>query len=500
MGLQIGGIDTIMTKRKSYNYFIYYPECKYFNKPPYDPEEKYPEYPFEFNAGSDKNDIYRMIREIFINSKLDIENYNTPEWNPLGKYIESGNVVLIKPNLVMHYNLNEKEKERELDCLITHPSVVRCLFDYVYIALKGKGKIIIADAPVQDCKFDILLKKSGYEELFKEIKHKVTPDLQIDIADLRETVLDVVDGRQRQMDNENKKYGSKIIDLGGISKFTGGGYSKKVRITNYAAKDTEKHHRNGKNEYCVSDAMLEADVIINIPKPKTHRIAGYTAALKNMIGINARKEYLPHHQKGAKGRTGDEYIGTYRILKWINSSGNDIKNWALSKHINLMVDICNEMCRCIGKKLDKLEDNRKKFGAWHGNDTIWRTIMDVNKIVYFVNKEGALCDEKQRTVLHFGDMVVCGEGEGPLMPSYKKVGGILFSDNPVAFDFCVAKIMGFDYKKLPTLEKALKDQSMIKEEASEINLCSNANDFNRLVNDIEIDFKFEPSVGWRDYL
>ncbi len=72
--------------------------------------------------------------------------------------------------------------------------------------------------------------------------------------------------------------------------------------------------------------------------------------------------------------------------------------------------------------------------------------------------------------------------------------------NPVAFDFCVAKIMGFDYKKLPTLEKALKDQSMIKEEASEINLCSNANDFNRLVNDIEIDFKFEPSVGWRDYL
>jgi len=246
--------------------------------------------------------------------------------------------------------------------------------------------------------------------------------------------------------------------------------------------------------------MLEADVIINLPKPKTHRIAGYTAALKNMIGINTRKEYLPHHRKGPKEKKGDEYIGTHSLLKWINSNMNDLKNWALDKQIDFMVDACNEICRCTGKKLDKLEQDRKKFGMWYGNDTIWRTILDVNKIVYFCNKEGCICDEQQRKVLHFGDMIVCGEKEGPLRPSYKKVGGILFSDNPVSFDFCVVKLMGFDYKKIPTLKNALEDKCLIKEKTDDIRLHSNEEDFDRVVNDINYSFRFEPSVGWRDYL
>ena len=44
--------------------------------------------------------------------------------------------------------------------------------------------------------------------------------------------------------------------------------------------------RNGTvQEYCISEACLEADVIINLPKPKTHRKAGFTGALKNMIGV-----------------------------------------------------------------------------------------------------------------------------------------------------------------------------------------------------------------------
>lgn len=485
----------------SYNYFMYSPGCEYPDMPPYNPEVKYPEYPFEYEKNNDRieNDIYRMIREIFVNSNMDKEHYNTSDWNPLSRYIKPGNTVLIKPNLVTHNNPTEIGN-REMECLITHPSVVRCLFDYVYIALKGKGKIIIADAPIQDCKFDMLLEKSGYGELFKDIKSKATLDLEIDIEDLRDTVLEIVDGKQRQMDNRNKKYDSKVIDLGITSEFMGDGYSENVRITNYAAKETKKHHKNGKNEYCVSAAMLEADVIINIPKPKTHRIAGYTAALKNMIGINARKEYLPHHRKGAKEKNGDEYIGTHEVLKWINSSGNDIKNWALSRHIDFMVDICNEICRYTGKKLDKLEDNRKKFGMWYGNDTIWRTILDVNHIVYFANKEGLIQNSRQRMVLHFGDMVVCGEKEGPLRPSYKNVGGILFSDNPVSFDYCIVKIMGFDYRKIPTLDRALKKQSLIYERPDEIRLYSNNNEFNRIVNDIQISFDFKPSAGWRDYL
>ena len=359
---------------------------------------------------------------------------------------------------------------------------------------------MIADAPVQECRFDALLEKSGYGDLFKVLENRKTKNLEIVIADLRDTVLDNTNGKQRQKHNVNNQYGSKVIDLGNDSRFTDTVGKNKFRITNYSAKETTKHHNGKVNRYCVSEVMLEADVIINLPKPKTHRIAGYTAALKNMIGINTRKEYLPHHRKGSIEKKGDEYIGTHKLLKWINSNMNDIKNSALDKKFDFIVDICNGICRYTGKRLDKLENNRKKFGMWYGNDTIWRTILDVNKIVYFCNKQGCVCKKQQRKVIHFGDMVVCGEKEGPLRPSYKKVGGILFSDNPVSFDYCVVKLMGFDYKKLPVLNNALKDDFLINEKTDEIRLYSNEESFDKLVDDINISFKFEPSDGWKGYL
>ena len=56
-------------------------------------------------------------------------------------------------------------------------------------------------------------------------------------------------------------------------------------------------------------AVLEADVIVNLPKLKTHKKAGVTCALKNLIGINGNKEYLPHHRIGGHNLGGDCYPG-----------------------------------------------------------------------------------------------------------------------------------------------------------------------------------------------
>ena len=60
--------------------------------------------------------------------------------------------------------------------------------------------------------------------------------------------------------------------------------------------------------------------------------------------------------------------------------------------------------------------------------------------------------------------------------------------------------MGFDYRKLPTLNKALVSQELIKERHGEIRLYSNENIFNKVVDDINDNFKFKPSAGWKDYL
>lgn len=484
------------------NYFIWSEDSEYPRSAPYDPETKYPEYCFDFRSGNNvgRNDVYRMIREIFIANNMDWENINTNKWNPLGKYIIPNSTVLIKPNLVMNCNTAEKDVQRQLDCLITHPSVVRCLFDYVYIALKGKGKIIVADAPVQNCNFEKLLEESGYGELFCYLKKKETADLTVITADLRDTMLCLSNGNIIQCKNKHNRYKGIVVDLKETSYFQEIKDKRRLRVTNYAAKDTVEHHNKGKNEYCISEVVLDADVIINIPKPKTHRIAGYTAALKNMIGVNTKKEYLPHHRQGMKKDGGDECTENHKMLKYMNTKGNDLKNWALKHQYDHIKNIANEFSRKLGRILDCKEENRKQFGMWYGNDTIWRTILDVNHIVYYYGKDRVMHEEKQRTVLHFGDMIVCGDKDGPLHPSYKKVGGILFSDNPVEFDCCVVKLMGFDCKKFPTLANALEDRKLCGKKLEHIILYSNKEEFNKRVNNISVDFGFIPANGWNEYL
>ena len=195
------------------NYFAYLKDGNYPTDELFSAEKVYPEYIFDAEALSKKNDVYRMIRDIFIKIGLDKENIGTKYWNPLGRYISEGDTVLVKPNLVNHINVAEDDMQRGMDCLITHPSVVRCIFDYVYIALKGKGKIIIADAPVQNCDFDKLLDNSGYRKLFEYLKSLQTPELTVEIGDLRGTILVKENGCQKQIDRENVQWRGRIIDL-----------------------------------------------------------------------------------------------------------------------------------------------------------------------------------------------------------------------------------------------------------------------------------------------
>jgi hypothetical protein len=155
-----------------------YPEMDNY----YSPDELYPEYPYNKDALSEKNQVYKLIREGFISLGYDADNQGKSCWNPLGHFINKGEKVLIKPNWVMHYNKNKAYKDN-MDCLITHPSVVRTIIDYVYIALGNTGEIIVADAPMQGCNLEKLLVASGYLDLLEFYKSK---GIKIEFADLRE--------------------------------------------------------------------------------------------------------------------------------------------------------------------------------------------------------------------------------------------------------------------------------------------------------------------------
>ena len=108
--------------------------------PPFHPSEQFPELVL---SGVDKSNlVYDSVRQLFRLLKYDEDKFETAEWNPLGWLVRPGQTVLIKPNMVRQEKL---DNSGEWVQVITHGSVVRAVIDFVYIALKGRGRIQVAD-------------------------------------------------------------------------------------------------------------------------------------------------------------------------------------------------------------------------------------------------------------------------------------------------------------------------------------------------------------------
>jgi hypothetical protein len=118
---------------------------------PFSPGERYPEYPFE-DVGPRPNPVYDLVRKCLIQLGLDKERAGTPAWNPFGELIRPGDKVVVKPNWVLH----ENRGSGSLSALVTHPSVVRAVLDFVCIALGREGTVVVGDAPLQSCDIDLL--------------------------------------------------------------------------------------------------------------------------------------------------------------------------------------------------------------------------------------------------------------------------------------------------------------------------------------------------------
>lgn len=415
---------------------------------PFRPSCMYPEYPFgdECVTGA-ANAVYDGVRETLRLAGLDSDNYGTPDWNPLGSVIAPGMRVLVKPNLVMHVN----PTGNGTDCLYTHPSVIAAAIDYVVVALKGRGSIVLADAPMQSCDFDVLVDQSGLRELVDWYRAQGVDIVLRDMRGLRS--VNTASGLKQELVDDAT---GKVIDLGKNSCFSGLSRERvdALRITNYDPAELKKHHTQDKHEYFVSSCLLDADVVVNLPKAKTHRKAGVTGALKNMVGINVRKEYLPHHSNGSKAEGFDEYEKK-SSLKLASDGVLDSRNRLLLSGNGLKKKGLSFLARCLGFLGKKASGDTYREGSWHGNDTIWRTIMDLNKIVFFADKDGAMRDEPQRRMVVLCDMVTVGQGEGPLLPEPGEWHMLAFCDDPCVHDVAMARMMGTDPSIITTVGRAL---------------------------------------------
>lgn len=406
------------------------------------PSKAYPEYPFQEFAVK-PNLVYDAVRECLHLLGLDAGHYGALDWNPLGELIRPGDHVLIKPNMVMDYN----QSGEGTDCLYTQPSVVAAVIDYAFIALKGKGRIVIGDAPMQECRFEKLIQESGYQRLLNFYRGK---GISVELVDFRELKTECSLGARHQTIIEGS-HGT-VIDLKKESEFEACSPEQlsRLRITNYDPERLRTHHQPGKHEYYISDYVLDADVVINMPKPKTHRKAGVTIALKNLVGINVRKEYLPHHTMGSVEEQGDEYARRSCMCTLCDRL-YDQKNHCEGHEKYIRSRILHTLAYGL-KILIRYLYREEMEGSWYGNHTISKTIVDLNKILLYADKKGNMCMKPQRKVLHIADLVISGEKEGPVAPSPKPLGVIAVGLNAMNFDLVVGGMMGADMERLPVIQ------------------------------------------------
>lgn len=361
---------------------------------------------------------------------------------PLVDMIEPGMTVLIKPNWVSDFN----EAGFGTDCLVTAPNVLLAVLREVIVA--RPGRIIIGDAPVQGCKWEQLVTQQLREEV-----EKVSKDIQCELVDFRRAILHNHDLGVGTSSTARTADQYVLFDLASdsllepVSRPPG-----RFRVTMYDPRALAKTHYPGRHQYILCREALEANIILNLPKLKTHRKAGFSGALKNLVGLNGNKEYLPHHRVGGTSWGGDCYQGM-APLKRLAEVCLDIAN----RHIGSPVS------RSWSKLAFRLLAWHAHFGdaeiegSWYGNDTIWRMVLDLNRILRYGKPDGSMAPQPQRRIWSLTDALVCGEGEGPLSPAPCFVGAVTFSESPVAADFLHAALLKLDPSHIPLLNNALQD-------------------------------------------
>lgn len=413
----------------------------YCRQAPFHPPEKYPEYPFQ-DICTD-NSCYGEVRNILYQLGMDREHFGSSSWNPMGDVIKPGDHVFIKPNLVSHRN-----PVGSIEAVITQGSVIRAILDYACIALQGKGSIAIGDAPFFDTDFDHVVKVTGLGEIVNY--YRDAAGIKVGLYDLRMEQGQVRFGALRKEPLPGDPLGYSAVDLkSDSSHYEIIGQCEKFRLGYYDRKELVQHHNPEKNEYPIANSLLDADVVINVPKLKTHGKAGVTIALKNLIGINVYKGWLPHHRAGSAEAGGDDYeYGNIRrdIMGWI-------KDEIPTRGSVLSMIPLRAACGALyySKYLVPFKPD-SPGGSWHGNDTIPRTISDLNRIIIYADKHGVMKTTPQRKLFILVDGIVGGEKEGPMRNDDRRCGVLVAGTNAVAVDLISTMIMGFDYRKIPTFK------------------------------------------------
>ena len=222
-----------------------------------------------------------------------------------------------------------------------------------------------------------------------------------------------------------------VVDLGEESAFVGMPHPERIYGADYDRSETVRHHSEARHEYLISKTVLDADVVVHVPKLKTHKRVGVTLNAKGMVGINGDKNWIAHFRVGPPSAGGDEYPDELRAAA---KARNRAAGWAKSRLLvsgsrssERLFNVVHGTYRLLKPVLGPLRfpeqgDEMPEGGNWHGNDTAWRMTADLARVVLFADSSGEMQREPQRRFVSIVDGIVAGEGTGPLAPDPKPCG------------------------------------------------------------------------------
>lgn len=460
----------------------------------FSPSKRYPEYPFG-HVATRTNMVYQAVRNCLAQAGLDAANLDTPAWNPLGTFIRKGSKVFVLCNFVYHRRPQESLQDFRGKC--THGSVLRAIVDYIHIATGTNGQVHFGNAPLQSCDWGQVLADTGAA---------VLPDfyaangVEVSAHDLRLLIAprSILGQGKTSHAADNREAVTISLDKDSLLEpLYSVGNDVRLRVSDYNPDRTEGFHSPGKHTYVINKDILTSDVVLSVPKLKTHEKVGITVGLKGFVGSVGHKDCLAHHRFGSPQLHGDEYPNDSALRVLLSKFHDFVQRRRYPRLFASALQIVDTNARRISRRLFR----QIQAGAWHGNDTAWRMALDLTRIVHFANSIGTMSAEMQRRHLVLIDGIVAGEGNGPLSPSGLNVGALVFCDNAVCGDILASKLMGYPPHKIPMIANLINDPKLSECPRNGVNSCTvngKGADVDRLPP--IAGRAFAPPDGWKNFL
>lgn len=359
-------------------------------------------------------------------------------------------LIVVKPNWVQEAH---EYKPEVWEPVITNPELLLSLLEFLAERITGPATICVCDAPHTYADFDAIVSRGGFGERFAALAGRY-PRITFDLLDLRREVWvreeEVVVARRP---NPEDPRGYVRVDLGEESLFFRHPGEGRFYGADYDSAVVNSHHRGVIQEYLLAGTPVACDLFINVPKMKTHKKTGITCCLKNLVGINGDKNWLPHHTEGTPEFGGDEFpslSGRRRLESGIKKMGR-----RMALNLPVLGTWMYRKMRNAGKQFLGDSETVVRNGNWSGNDTCWRMTLDLNRALLYANPDGTWRDRfHPKAYLAIVDGIVGGQGNGPLCPDPVQSNVLVAGTNPAEVDAVVAKLAGFDPARIPVIRHA----------------------------------------------